>query len=108
MASAWVDTSTIANMETLKFLSFFILLACIISSSFAGPLEGRESIKADPISEQAALELLEKYDVDYSRECNKEMVARWAYITNVTTENEQAAVSAQISITKLIKSCVQA
>ncbi|CAG7835512.1 unnamed protein product, partial [Allacma fusca] len=51
-------------------------------------------IPLNPESESQAKDYLEQLEPEYSLKCNEQMEKRWAYITNVTAENEQASVEA--------------
>ena len=70
-----------ARKVSAPWCSFALLLvfAQIIDLSYAA-------------TESEAIEFLRNLESQYSRECNKDMVARWNYIVNVTAANEQISV----------------
>ncbi|CAG0888979.1 unnamed protein product [Cyprideis torosa] len=47
-------------------------------------------------SDDEAREFLEQLSSDYSVECNLQMVSRWNYITNVTDENAEEMIAANV------------
>jgi len=61
------------------FLGFLVLISFRVT-------------KGDSGDEKDAIEYLESLEPKYSEACNKQIVARWAYITNVTNETEKHSV----------------
>jgi hypothetical protein len=80
-----------AKMGTSRALPFSLLLLSILllEGAMCVPSSRKGTGKATEEEGRAYLESLESR---YSTECNTQMTARWAYITNVTTQSADASV----------------
>jgi hypothetical protein len=70
-------------MPSILFRTFSLTILAILTASSGGEL----------YDEAGAVEFLTELETNYSIACNTQITARWAYITNVTDETEQASVS---------------
>ena len=98
MDTQWVGSTKFGMGTKILILMYFThLLSCPRYSALSLPqnLKPSEMLKENDSGndESEAKEFVEMLDRVFTSGMNKEMTARWNYITNITEQNENAQVS---------------
>ena len=100
MGPKWARTR---KAETMTKTFVFIFLTHFLANFFVQslPQDVKSSVMSgsngDGKDESEAKVLVEKLDKVFTSGMNKEMIARWNYIVNITDENEKFQVSIPLS-----------